>query len=81
MLPDEFFKEYANTGATPAHATDAPVEMEKEYYTRAEVDQMLSERLSEAISKIRDEQVKVKPMEDDSQVETTTQEDDGTDVS
>lgn len=65
MLPDKFFEEYKNTGVQPASTSDASTE--KEYYTRAEVDQMISERLSEAISQIRDEQVKVESLQNTSE--------------
>ena len=60
MLPDNFFTEYAQTGATPkAESPAAEPEPAKEFYTRAEVDQMISERIAEAISAIREEQLKV----------------------
>jgi hypothetical protein len=62
MLTDYFFKAYAETAPRPAEgpAPDIPV---KESYTRAEVDDIISRKLEEAVKQMSGKDVIVSPVE------------------
>lgn len=54
MLPDCFFTEYGNTGTVkPVEPVDHAAEPEKEYYSKAEVDTMINDRIGEVIAEMR----------------------------
>ena len=52
MLPDRFFEEYAKTGP-PATLADAEDVEEKDTYTRAEVDDIVNRKISEALESMK----------------------------
>ena len=54
LLPEHFFKAYAETGVTPEAAADALDEMEpKDSYTRAEVDDIVNRKIAEAMESMK----------------------------
>lgn len=52
VLPDRFFEEYAKTGP-PATLADAEDVMEKDVYTRAEVDDIVNRKIAEALESMK----------------------------
>lgn len=63
MLTDNFFMEYGKTGnATPVEG-DGPVD--KDFYTKAEVDKMINDRIGEVIAEMRKSQVQEMQNTDD----------------
>lgn len=64
MLQDFFFAAYKETGPAPAPVDpeDIPV---KDTYTRAEVDEIISRKLEEAVKQLSGKDVKVEPVPTD----------------
>ena len=52
VLPDRFFEEYAKTGP-PATLADAEDVIEKDVYTRAEVDDIVNRKIAEALESMK----------------------------
>ena len=64
MLSDYFFEEYAKTAPPKAEAPAAEIP-EKDSYTRAEVDEIISRKLEEAVKSLSGKDVKVEPVAPD----------------
>ena len=52
MLSDEFFKQYALTGPPKKEAAEDPAAV-KDTYTRAEVDEIVSKKIEEALQSMK----------------------------
>ena len=61
MLSDYFFEEYAKTAPPKVEAPAAEIP-EKESYTRAEVDEIISRKLEEAVTQMSGKDVTVQPV-------------------
>lgn len=55
MLTDNFFTEYGKTGNAKPVESEGTVE--KDFYTKAEVDKMINDRIGEVIAEMRKSQV------------------------
>lgn len=55
MLTDNFFTEYEKTGNAPQVEGAGPIE--KDSYTKAEVDKLINDRIGEVIAEMRKSQV------------------------
>ena len=62
MLPDFFFTAYRETAEHPAAAPEPEIPV-KGTYTRAEVDEIISKKLEEAVKQINGKDVKVVPVD------------------
>lgn len=60
MLKDFFFEAYKETAPAPA-APDPGEIPQKDSYTRAEVDEIISRKLEEAVKQMSGKDVKVEP--------------------
>lgn len=65
MLQDFFFDAYKETGTAPAQAADPDPIPEKDSYTKAEVDEIISRKLEEAVKAMSGKDVKVEPVPTD----------------
>ena len=65
MLAEYFFEAYAKTAAPRPVEEPAPEIPVKDSYTRAEVDEIISKKLEEAVKQMSGKDVKVEPVTPD----------------